>query len=263
MEFDIDAVTAQVHKKFGRLKWGVGLALLLVIGPIAWFAVSAILGVAALGLTCAVVGALTIAGLNALPAFMLKMANMRINLLVAEAMKNPIPTLQQGIEDDVRARNEDDDSITEYDSRIVAINQQFRTLTADMSPADIVDFQRTINDMEQDLEGMKRDLNVVDNGISQKRIELKRLDAIWKLSGAIDSANQKVNARRAGEAIRKIRDDAAFAAVNEGLAKSRAQLRQRVRNRKDVISDAVPALSNNPSPVVIEMATAQASKVAR
>lgn len=250
MDFDIDAVTAEIKAKFKKRMWLVGLGVLL-LAPVAAWLLTAALTIAKLGIVCTFIGALSIVVINVVPAFMDRMANMRINLIVAEAMRSPIPTLQNEINQDKADRNEDDGLITEYEKRILAIRQQFRALTADLSPADIVDFEQTLKEMEVDCDGMKQDLLETDGLIEAKEKQLRRLSAWWDLNGAIIDIKDKVGARKAGEAIRKIKTDAALKSVNDQLAEARAKLRERVRNRKD--PNAVhPSLSNNPSPALID-----------
>jgi len=250
MDFDIDAVAAQIKAKFKKRMWLAGLAV-LILAPIAAWILTALLTAAAIGIVCTFLAALSVVVINVLPAFMDRMANMRINLIVAEAMRSPIPTLQNDINQDRSDRNEDSTLITEYEKRILAIRQQFRALTADLGPADIIDFEQTLKEMEDDCEGMKQDLQATDALIEVKEKQLRRLSAWWDLNGAIIDIKDKVGARKAGEAIRKIKTDAALKSVNDQLAEARAKLRERVRNRKDPNS-VHPALSNNPSPAVIE-----------
>lgn len=252
MDIDIDSAIAAVKKKATLWKWVICLGLVLVVGPIAWLLAQAVLGIAALGFVTALTAGMILVGVNVAPAFMDRMANMKINLIVAEATRSPLPTIRRGIDEDKKHRNEDSDSITEYDKRILAIEQQFRKLTEDLSPADVLDFQSTLNEMKQDRDGMQGDLAELDKLIDAEEREFRRMSAWWELNGAIIDAKSKVDQRRAGEAIRKIRDDAAFAAVNNQLAEARSKLRERVRNRKDVSVGAAPALSHNPSPVLVE-----------
>jgi len=256
VDFDIDAVTAEIKAKFKKRMWLVGLGI-LILAPIAGWLLTAALTVAALGIVCTFIAVASVVVINVLPAFMDRMANMRINLIVAEAMSNPIPTLQRDIDQDKADRNEDSDLITEYDKRILAIRQQFRALTADLGPADIIDFEQTLKEMEDDCAGMKDDLKVTDALIEAKEKQLRRLSAWWDLNGAIIDIKDKVGARKAGEAIRKIKTDAAMKSVNDQLAEARAKLRERVRNRKDPNS-VHPALSNNPSPALVERVESRA-----
>lgn len=260
MSTDIDTMVGAIQKKSKWIKLGVGIGVVTLLGPILWFAVSAMLGAAALGLATALVGAICLAIVNFTPVVAMKLENAKINAIKAEATKNPIPTLQASLIEDKKARDEDDRAITDFDSEISNIEDKFDTLTRDLTPKDVDKFRSDIEEMKTELFAQQKDLAEVDRIIGLKEVAIKRASAIWQLSMVIGGANAKFSQRNADAAIKQIKEETAIDSVNKAMATSRAQLRQRVRNRQEAPSPL--GITSQPTNV-IEMEVTQQQKVAR
>lgn len=260
MSTDLDTVIGNVQKRGKLFAVLAGVAVVTLLGPILWFAVSAMLGAAALGIATFITGAIVLGIVNYIPVLRMKLENAKINAIRAEATKNPIPTLLASLMEDKRAREEDDQAITAFDSEISNIEDQFDNLTKDLTPKDVKKFQSDIEDMKVELEAQQKDLAEVDKNIQLKEIAIKRADAIWKMSMVIGGANAKFNQRNADAALKQIKEETAIDSVNKAMATSRAQLRQRVRNRKE---NSTLAITSQPVDVIEMEPVTQSVKVSR
>lgn len=249
---NIEEVKAKVFRKANLAKWGVGVLAAIIVAPLVWFLAYAVLGVAFLSVALGLAALVGVTIVNLAPVVTMKLANKRIAMIMEEAARNPIPTLYAGLEEDKRARNEDDQAITAYDTEITNIENQFDKLTRDLTEEDVVKFKADIDAMKDELQAQQDDLKEVDRLIGLKTAAIKRAEAIWNLTMVIGNANAKFNQRNADAAMKKIKEETAIDSVNKAMAQSRAQLRQRVRNRKQVgdSSATVPSLDNNPSLII-------------
>ena len=222
-----------------KLKWGLALLGALIIAPVVFLIVKGLVGLA-------LAGAIGLVIVQMAPVFSMKLANWKLKLIVGEAQKNPIETMIADLQDDRDARNEADQSITDYETEIGNIESNMQALTSDLHPDDIAAFRQDIAAMRTDLQLQQVDLSQFDAEIAKKEIEVRRAQAIWKMNMVIDAANAKHNARRADETMKKIKSQTAIDAVSRSSAAARAQLNQRIRNRKS----GAPALTHQPADVI-------------
>ncbi len=86
----MDDTEARRQSLANKLKWGGGVLLALVAGPVLFLILKGILGLAAL----AVAGVAGFTIIQMWPVFAMKIANWRMKLIVAEAQANPIETMK-------------------------------------------------------------------------------------------------------------------------------------------------------------------------
>jgi hypothetical protein len=97
---EVQVLIEKIKKKSNWAKWGIGLVGVLLLAPLVWAMAYAILGAAFLGTSLALAAAVGLVVINYTPVFMMKLQNARINAIIAEANKNPIPTLWNEFEKD-------------------------------------------------------------------------------------------------------------------------------------------------------------------
>lgn len=223
----------RVLKKAGMLKWGVGLVGVLVLAPVVWALAYAMLGAVALGAASFLALIIGLAVVNLAPVAAMKFANWKINLIVAEAQRNPIPTLLQEYERSQQELEDFSQAIIDYATEIGNVEDQARKLHGYLQEADIASFQSDIDAMKTDLSLQEQDLDEARQKLKDFSTEIKRADAIWKLNMAVSKANAK-NLARAEETMARIKKETALDAVTSAMNKSKAQLRERIRTRTAV-----------------------------
>lgn len=242
---DIQDLDPRKMKIATGLKWALGLLGALIIAPVIFLIVKGLVGLA----LAAIVG---LAVVNFMPVLSMKMANWKWKLIVAEAQKNPIETMYEELADDRNARAESDQEITAYETEINNIESNMTSLTTDLQPEDIETFRREIAAMREDLALMQIDLTQFDAEILKKDVEVRRSKAIWQMNMVIDSANKRYNTRLAEATMKKIKTQTAIDAVSRSSAAARAQLNQRIRNRKagTMPTATVAALAHQPPDLI-------------
>lgn len=251
MSTDIQPIIDEIKKRANWKMWGLGLGAALLLGPIAWFLASALLGIAAAGVSAAIAGAVVLTVINVAPWFTMKMANTRIALIIAEAQRNPIPTLWEGWRRDGEELAQYNASITEYEGEIHAVEAKMQKLTKNLTPEDIASFERDLVVLRQDLTLQIQDYDDALRQHGLHELEINRASAIWDMTMAMNKANAK-NLNLAQTAMEKIKKDTALDAVSKSMGRSKAQLGARIRARANVANagPGTPALSHNPSPVI-------------
>jgi multidrug efflux pump subunit AcrB len=238
---DIDTLKDQVRKKAKWLKYGLAAAAIILIGPLFYWLAYALVGAAlagiAAGFAFCVAGALAAIG----PYLAMKFENTRINLILAEAAQNPIPTLWNQHRKDQEEVEEMAKAILDYDTEIENLKGKARTLSSDLSPDDLAAFDSDIRAMQEDLALQVEDLDNARADLAKQALEIKRAAAFWQLNMAVSAANSKNVASRAEDTMARLKKETALDSVTSSTNRSKAQLRARIRNRTS-------ALPNNPSP---------------
>lgn len=233
---DIEVMKQKVLKKATLLKWGLGLAGVFVLTPVIWALAYAVLGAAALGASLILAGVIGLAAINLAPVVSMKFANWKINAIMAEAQRNPIPTLYNELERSQGELGEFEKAIIDYSAEIQNVETTVKKLIPDMQQEDVDGLRADIASMYQDLKLQQEDLDEARKNVADFGREVKRADAIWKANMAIAKANAK-NMSRAEDTIAKIKKDTALDAVTSAMNKSKAQLRERIRTRTVVLSN--------------------------
>lgn len=239
----LDNVAASLKKK----KWLFGLAAVLLLPMVVWWLAYAILGAAALMASLGIAAAVGLAIVYYAPVVEMKLRNARQNAIIAEATKNPIPTMRAEWEKDGEEIEQFRASIVKFDTAVEAAKKQVDKLAADMTAADLQEFQDDYDTKKADVAAQYQDLANLEEGHRKADVEIKRLNAIWESANAMSKAGALNMGTRKLDAISAIKRDAAFNAIVEANAAAKAQMRARMEQRK---SASTQQLANNASPVL-------------
>lgn len=255
----VQQVIDKIKKKSNFLKWGLGLAGLLILTPLIWALAYAVLGAAFLGLSLALAAAVGAAIITFTPVLMMKLENKKIQMVMDEATKNPIPTMWaewQKDGDEIEAFRK---QIVDFETAVESSFSQVKKLSKDMTAEDMANFQSDYEAQKADVTAQYVDLAELEKGHKQSEIEIKRLNAVWESANAMSKANAMNMATRKLDAISAIKRDTAFKSVMAANAHAKAQMRARIEQRK---STSTPQLTNDPAPV-IPLNLTQRQEVAR
>lgn len=240
----LEVVKERVLRRANIAKWGLGLVGVLLVAPVIWMLAYAVLGAAALGVSLVVAGVVGLTIVNMAPVVTMKLANAKIKAIMAEAARNPIPTLWNEWEKDGEELREFEKAIADYATEIENVQSKAKKLTVDLKPEDLQQFQDDIDAMRQDLALQQGDLDQARQEHEQFRLEVKRASAIWDLNMAVSKANAK-NLNRAEETMARIKKETALDTVTASMNRSKAQLRERIRSRTTV--NGMAQIGNEPS----------------
>lgn len=251
MSTDIQALTDSVKKKANWLKWGLGIGAVALVAPFIWMMVYAMLGVAALGAATLIAIGVGLALVNLSPVLAMKFQNAKIKAIIAEAEKNPIPTLWEGHRKDAEELAEMNKAIEDYATEINNVRSRMQSLSKDLSQEDKDGFENDIATLEQDLTLQEQDYEQAMTDHAAQEVQIKRASAIWDLNMAVNKASSK-NMNRAEETMAKIKRETALDAVNASMNRSKAQLRARIRARANAANagPGKPALTHQPADVI-------------
>ena len=248
MSTDIDTVVASIKAKSNRAKVALTILGVLLLAPLAWYLALAIFGAAMLGLALAFAGAVGATVIAGVPWLLTRLANKRIEWVIAEAQRSPIPTLWAGHQQDASDIEAMADAITEYATEIGNAQDKARKLERDLLPQDLASFQRDVAAMQHDLELQEEDLRQARLDHAKQEAEIKRASAIWDLNMAVASANARNMFSRATDTLAKIKKDTALDAVTTSMNRSKAQLRRRIQER--TAAHAAPVLTHQDANVI-------------
>jgi hypothetical protein len=258
---DVNTVIEGIKRKSTLAKWGLGLLGVVLLAPLSFALAYAIFGAALLGLALAFAGVVGLTVLAGVPWLVTKLANKRIEWVLAEARRSPIPTLWEGHRQDAEDLRAMGEAITEYATEIGNAQDKARKLAKDLLPEDLASFNKDVQAMQVDLELQEQDYREAVLAHEKQEAEIKRASAIWDLNMAVANANAKNLNSRAEDTLAKIKRETALDSVSASMNRSKAQLRQRIQQRSAIHGAATAALANNPSQV-IDLAP-QALKVQR
>jgi hypothetical protein len=235
------------------VKYGLIGLFCAVAAPVAWLAVTGIAGMlAALGVAAV--------GYNLAPVVALKLANYKYRALDAErvdhiikvqdaAAENPIETLQ--LEYDARYKSTDrfKQGITEFRTEIKNYQDQVKQFETEY-PEDAKSFKEQLAAMMANLQAREDKYKAVQAELVKFDNTIKRMRAMWKMALATQKMN-KLAGMNTGDEFARIKTEAAVDSVMSGVNKAFAEMETEMMVNKK----AQPALTNNPSPVLIVDAT--------
>jgi len=242
---DIEVLKGQIQRKAKWLKYGLAATGIIIVGPLFYLLAYAMLGVAfasgAALLAWAAASALTAFA----PVISMKFENAKINMIMAEATKNPIPTLWAAHEVDAKDLADMEQAIVDYETDILNVRDKTTQLAKDMKPEDVVLFENDIRAMEADLALQQQDLLEAQQAHKAQEVAITRAAAIWELGMTVSRANQRNMADRAASTLQRIKKETALDAVTDSMNRSKAQLNRRIRNRA-----SQHVIANDPSPAI-------------
>lgn len=161
-----------------RIETVIKIAAMLVTGffvaPFIFISIKGLFGL----LVAAVFG---VAAINLAPWFASMCANWRLKALKAEAMKNPVETLQN----DYRIRQENlakyRESIVQFAAGIKNYEDRFKTFQK-QHPDDAMKFAATLLKMKQLLDIRTKKYQDAERGLKEYEIEIEKAGAVWEMS---------------------------------------------------------------------------------
>lgn len=243
----VESLIQKVTKKYNLKMWVAGGVGLLLLTPLIWSLAYAVLGLAALGVSLGIAGAVGLAIIYFTPVITMKLKNKQIEMIIAEATKNPIPTMRAEWEKDGEEIEAFRAAIVKFDTAVEAAKKQIDKLAKDMTPADMAEFQSDYEAKKEDVAAQYQDLAALEEGHRKADNEIKRLNAIWESANAMSKAGAMNMGTRKLDAISAIKRDASFNAVIQANAAAKANMRARMEQRK---AASTQQLANNASPVL-------------
>lgn len=215
-----------------RLKWGLGLIGAALISPVVFLAVKGIIGLA----IAAAVGTATV---QLAPVFSMKLANVRMKMLMSEASKNPIETLENRYADKAielrrAAANivEFETAVRNYDDKLAGFKVKY--------PQEAAGFQETSDKMHIGLQNMKTQQVASRKSLELAAQEIEKAKAIWDMSLAALQVT-KFSKSAEQEVFEKIKRETALDSVSAQLNRSFASLNQAIEESTSLLPPAPEA----------------------
>ena len=266
----------QKQRKITIIKWGITIVAVAVAAPVAWLAVSGMVGMA-------LAGAIGIIGINVAPVLALKAANMKYRAIDAEkvqhiqqvqqaAADNPIDTAvtqSQAFKDRGKQQLE---AITAYGTEV----NNFETMTqgfAKKYPEAAPRYKAQLDVMKQALRFKQDKYSELQNNIKLMDEQIEFLRANWKMSQALQKANALAG-MDSEDPMAQLKTDAAIDSVVNSINRAFAEMDSSVladaasagkgpiTSRATMINDTPGLqLENSPSQSIAFTSTSTSTKV--
>jgi len=206
--------------KDNLIKYGVQSLAIMVAGFfIAPFVFQAIGGIIGLGVAAGLAGAMVYFS----PWMAMKAANLRLKAMKAEAIKNPVETLQIQL---VTAQGEVEKSrreLVDFDAALRTFRDEVNGL-AKSFPGSEEKFKEQLEEMERGLQA-KRDLrNAAIQAMGEFEKVVQRAEAEWRVTQAMINAG-KASKSSVDLAVQKILGNTALTSVQNGMNRALADLK--------------------------------------
>jgi hypothetical protein len=229
---DVQVAIDQVKAKSTKMTWIAGILGVIVLAPLTWILAYGLLGLAAAGAALALAGIVGATIWFGAEPLIMRLQNKRIEAIVNEAMKNPIPTLWNEHKKDQQELDELAQAIADYSTEIMNFDSKMKKLSVDMTEADAESFKSELDMMHQDLRLQEEDLRELRKSHMAQEVEIKRASAIWEAGEAMAKANAKNARAQREDTLSKIKKDTALDSVTRNLNRGKAQLRSRIEARR-------------------------------
>ena len=241
----------QKQRKITIIKWGVTIVACAVLAPIAWMAVTGMVGIA-------VAAAIGLVGINAAPVIALKAANMKNRAIDAERVENiqkvsnaaavnPIETLIQQSQEKRQASDQFRTAITMFRTEVKNFADQIAGFAKEY-PDDVARFQTQLTAMNKLLAFREDRYKQLQLELDNFDAAIQRAQAMWKMSQAAQKMN-KLAGMELGDPFEKIKADSAINSVMTSMNKAFAEMETALLDNKEV--QQAQRLENNPSPALI------------
>lgn len=214
------------------VKWGIGVAGAAIISPILYFALKGLLGLAAL----VVAGAIGYVVIELAPVFAMKIANWKVKMIVSEAEKNPIETMENLRIEKAEELARADQGIVDFETEIGNYDDQLEGFKHDY-PTEAPTYVMLSEKMHDGLLDMKREQSTARHELANFEQQIKKAKAIYKMALAAQRVTQLSKSAEA-QVFAKIREEVAFDSVRTQLNRAFANLNLALEKRVD----ARPAL---------------------
>lgn len=240
----------QKQRKINMIKWGITIVAVAIAAPIAWLAVSGMVGIA-------LAGAIGLIGINAAPVLALKAANMKNRAIDAERVENiekvsnaaavnPIETLIQQSLEKRQASDQFRSAITMFRTEVKNFTDQMMQFAKE--------YPDDVNRFKVQLDAMNKLLSFRESRYKQLQVELdnfdaaiKRAQAMWNMSKAAQKMNKMAGVEMA-DPFEKIKADSAINSVITAVNRSFSEMETALLDSAEV--QQAQRLENNASPVL-------------
>lgn len=229
---EMQVLIDKVKKKSTVMKWVIGLSGVLLLAPLVWALAYAVLGAAALMTSLALAAGVGLVVINYTPVLMMKLENKKIQAIVDEATKNPIPTLRAEWIKDGEEIETLRTEIKNGDAKVEAAWGQIQGLKEDLTAEDVAELRADYESQKAEVAAQYVDLGELEAQHRKADTEIKRLNAKWESANALATSSGAVRAANRMDAISAIKRDAAFKAVVAASANAKASIRARIEQRK-------------------------------
>ena len=196
-------------------KWAGGLLIGFFVAPFIWIAIGGLLG-----LIVAAVISFVCWKFNAW--FVMKIANWRLKAIKAEAMKNPVETLQNQYNERAGALGKFRENIASFKGSIESFKGELSSFISQF-PEEREKFTEQLNKMEDLYRLRVRKYDEAKRSLANFELAIQKADAIWKMTQAAAKMT-KAAGMNEEELLNKIKVEAALDSVTESLHSSFADL---------------------------------------
>ena len=207
--------TVSVKKAATLIKWGLALVAVTLLAPVIMLTVKGLIGLALATFvgSAAVFGAPVVAQLFEV---------WRLKGIKAVAAANPVEQLQAVLMERQQALSDFSSKITIFATHVRQFESKLASFSAQF-PSEVGKFQEQLDAMRRLLQLRRDRYEEVKKQLQLFEIEVKKAEAIWKMSQAAAELN-KAAGMESGDVFAKIKSETAVDAIELSLNQSFAEL---------------------------------------
>lgn len=197
------------------LKWGLGLLGAAIIAPLVFLAVQGLAGLI-------IAGVLGLAIVHGAPVVSMKFANWKIKAIKAEATRNPVETMQHVLMEKGAAVKAFAQRVEDFATEVRNFGDKLDGFRAEF-PAEAPKFEATIGQMNKLLQLRRARLKEARDELARFEGEIRKADAIWKMSLAASSMHRAAGMTE-DSIMQRIKTETAVDSVQSSLNRALSQL---------------------------------------
>ncbi len=205
-------------------KWGLGIVGAALVAPVIFMAIGGILGLI-------VAGVVSFTAIQLAPVFSFKLANWRMKLLMEEAEKNPIQTLNNLLIEKTQELNVASEAIKQFDQSILDFGSKVDTFKVEY-PDDALMYEGILQRMKEVLEAMKNAHRAAKNEVQGLGTQIQRATAIYDMALAAQKVTT-LSGTAEKQVFADIKQRIAFDSVQSQLNGAFASLNHALEERSD------------------------------
>lgn len=217
-----------------RVTWALGLAAAALLAPVIVMAVQGLIGVA----VATVVG---LAIVHGAPVVGMTFANWKLKAIKAEAIRNPVETMQAVLIEKSSAVDAFSRRVEDFSTEVRNFSDKLDGFRAQF-PAEAQKFEETLRNMQRLLDLRRKRLAEARGELQRFEGEISKADAIWKMAQAASSMHRAAGMTE-DSIMQRIKTETAVDSVQSSLNRALSQL-------ETSLSEEMPVLQNNASPTI-------------
>lgn len=232
------------------------LGVCLILGPLATTITAGLGALAALAVGAA--GIFTV--WKFLPWFAMKIGNARLKAIKAEAMKNPVETLQNQLVEKRKALDEFKENIRVFTAQVLSFSDEVKKYVKDgLEDAQV--YVEQLAKMRKVLEIRNQKYKDAEQMLVEFEETIQRTDRKWKMACAAAKMNEAAGELE-GDVFDKICIETALDSVQQKLNQSFADLEIALLDEKDKTKVAPKQLVNNEAAALENLRSPERQKIA-